>query len=192
MTEPYVAEFVQPKTALKMPQPPPPFRSGLQHLQKFSTDTQCSSSHETYVDMPDTFINVIRARAIPELCSVAADDIVPLLLFEIPNCSGEEAGRHEIQETRRDDKEDLQLGGRAAPLRKSTRHNCPLPDAGNSLVQEITDESTDKQANNRRKRHGARRGGEGDAGDEDDSLDTFPKNSDEREDEHGILLGEVL
>jgi hypothetical protein len=31
MTEPYVAEFVHPKIALKMPQPPPPLRSGLQH-----------------------------------------------------------------------------------------------------------------------------------------------------------------
>jgi hypothetical protein len=31
MTEPYVAELVQPRIALKKPQPPPPFSSGLQH-----------------------------------------------------------------------------------------------------------------------------------------------------------------
>jgi hypothetical protein len=29
MTDPYVAEFCQPKMALKIPQPPPPLSSGL-------------------------------------------------------------------------------------------------------------------------------------------------------------------
>lgn len=31
MTDPYVAELVQPKMAFRMPQPLPPLNSGLQH-----------------------------------------------------------------------------------------------------------------------------------------------------------------
>jgi len=31
ITEPYVAELVQPRMAWKKPHPPPPFRVGLQH-----------------------------------------------------------------------------------------------------------------------------------------------------------------
>lgn len=41
MTEPYVAELVQPKMALKTPQPEPPLVLGLQHcemLEKGQTD----------------------------------------------------------------------------------------------------------------------------------------------------------
>jgi hypothetical protein len=34
MTEPYVAEFCQPKIALKIPHPPPPLSFGLQHYHK--------------------------------------------------------------------------------------------------------------------------------------------------------------
>ena len=37
MTEPYVAEFSQPKMALKIPQPPPPFISALQHYTESAT-----------------------------------------------------------------------------------------------------------------------------------------------------------
>jgi hypothetical protein len=39
ITEPYVAEFVHPKMALKKPQPLPPFMYGLQHC-----DCQLSSA----------------------------------------------------------------------------------------------------------------------------------------------------
>ena len=44
MTEPYVAELVHPKIALKNPQPPPPFNSGLQHCRMLVTT--CCDGHE--------------------------------------------------------------------------------------------------------------------------------------------------
>lgn len=34
MTEPYVAEFVQPRMALKTPHPDPPLVFGLQHYER--------------------------------------------------------------------------------------------------------------------------------------------------------------
>lgn len=40
MTEPYVAELVQPRMALKKPQPLPPFSSGLQHCGMVSIPDQ--------------------------------------------------------------------------------------------------------------------------------------------------------
>jgi len=46
--------------------------------------------------MPDTLVDIIRSRAIPELSSVAPHHVVPLLLFESPDGSREQPGRHEV------------------------------------------------------------------------------------------------
>lgn len=43
ITDPYVAELVQPRTALKMPHPPPPLSSG---LQQFTCQTLCLISYD--------------------------------------------------------------------------------------------------------------------------------------------------
>lgn len=119
MTEPYVAEFVHPSTALKIPHPPPPLSSGLQHFREVSIGTSVKGQRETYVYVPHALVNVIGTRSISKFCGVTADNLVPFLLLEITHCPGEESSGDEIQEARRNDKEYLQLGCGPSPSLKS-------------------------------------------------------------------------
>lgn len=67
--------------------------------------------------MPHALIDVVRARSVPKLRSVAADDVVPRLLFKVRNCPGEEACGDEVEKASRYDEENLQLRGRSTPIR---------------------------------------------------------------------------
>lgn len=61
ITDPYVAEFCQPNSALKIPHPPPPFSFGLQHY----TESVVLGRHWfqlTHIDMPNTLTDIIRSR----------------------------------------------------------------------------------------------------------------------------------
>lgn len=69
----------------------------------------------TYVYMPNAFVNVIRARPISKLGSVAPEDVVPLLVFEIPDSTREEASTDKIKQASGGYQEILQFCGRSSP-----------------------------------------------------------------------------
>lgn len=69
----------------------------------------------TYVYMPDTLLDVIGPWSISQLSSITADDVVPYLVFEIPNGAGEKAGSDQIQQARRGYEEVLQLRASSTP-----------------------------------------------------------------------------
>lgn len=60
------------------------------------------------------------------------------------------------------------------------------------LVQKVADKGTRDQPNNHRKWERGRRRCEGHSGNEDNSLDAFPEDRDERQDKHGVLLEVML
>ena len=68
------------------------------------------SSQTTYIDVPHRLVDIIRPRAVAELGGVASDELVPGVLLKEPHGPREEAGGNEIQQTGRDDEEELQLG----------------------------------------------------------------------------------
>jgi hypothetical protein len=47
--------------------------------------------------MPYALVDIIRASTITKLGSIATDPVIPLLLFEVPYGSREEAGGDEIK-----------------------------------------------------------------------------------------------
>ena len=69
----------------------------------------------TYVDVPDTLVDVIGPRSGSDLCRIASHCIVPILSLEIPDCSREETGGDEVEEACRDDKEELESGRSTSP-----------------------------------------------------------------------------
>lgn len=113
-----MAEFCQPRIALKIPQPPcPPLSSGLQHWEwSVSLWSRGNVSSGTYVDVPDALADVIRSWAIAQLGSVAANDVVPLLLLKVPHRAREQAGTDKVQKAGREDQEPLELGGGTTPV----------------------------------------------------------------------------
>jgi hypothetical protein len=58
--------------------------------------------------MPHTLPDIIRPRPSTCLCSTLTGQSDPRILLEVPHALGEQARSHQVQETRRDDKEDLQ------------------------------------------------------------------------------------
>ena len=68
------------------------------------------------VDVPDRGADVVGARAGAYLGGVAADDVVPVLLLEVPDGFAEEARGDEVEEAGGDYEEDLEFGGGAAPV----------------------------------------------------------------------------
>ena len=74
----------------------------------------------SYVDVPDALVNIIRARAIAKLVSLAANVLVPLGHLKGPDGAREETSTDEIQKAGRDDKEELELGARTTPKTVST------------------------------------------------------------------------
>ena len=63
----------------------------------------------TYVDMPDGLVRVVGAGADADLGGVTTDDVVPLLLLQGPDGTGEEAGGDQVEQAGRCDEEDLQF-----------------------------------------------------------------------------------
>lgn len=123
--------------------------------------------------MPDALVNVVGSGTGAKLLSLTTNVLVPLGHLKVPDGTGEETGRDKVQKAGRGDEEDLELG------------------SGTSLVQKVTDDTTDNQANNGGQRDGGRGGREGDTGDEDDGLDTLTEDGDEGQEEHGVLLNEA-
>ena len=158
----------------------------------------------TYVDVPDGLVRVVRAGADADLGGVTTDDVVPLLLLEGPDGTGEEAGGDQIEQAGGCDEEELQFRGRAAPGKTERVHRQPkcLLDARgfslemvymlDSLVEDVADDGTNNQTDDDRERDRGSGGGEGNPGDEDDGLDTLAENGDEGQDEHEVLLEETL
>jgi hypothetical protein len=79
-TEPIVAEFCQPRIALKMPHPPFEVSSGLQQLT-------CLYPSAAYVGhgLPDRNSNVISSWAVAQFVGVAAYNLGPLVRLESPH-----------------------------------------------------------------------------------------------------------
>ena len=65
--------------------------------------------------MPDDIVNVIASWAGASLCGIAADDLVPFCLLEVPDGASEEACCDEIEQTCRNNKEQLELRRGATP-----------------------------------------------------------------------------
>jgi hypothetical protein len=65
MTEPYVAEFCQPRTALKIPQPPPPLSSGLPNYMMLMVEIKGRREGErqrggvTNIDVPHALGDIV-------------------------------------------------------------------------------------------------------------------------------------
>lgn len=75
----------------------------------------------TYIDVPNDLVNIIGTRAISQLLSVTANDVVPFLLLKVANSTGEQTGRDEVEQTGRNHEEDLHVGGRTTPASKASR-----------------------------------------------------------------------
>lgn len=127
-----MAVLFQPRMALKMPQPPPPLSSGLQHYKRRKEVTRCQLvfiileslgtgywMFETYVDVPNDLVDIVGAGAIAQLLGIAANDIVPFLLLKVPDGAGEQTGRYKVEQTSRNHEENLHMGGRAAPEKEN-------------------------------------------------------------------------
>lgn len=75
----------QPRMALKIPQPPPPLNSGLQHCNSGQHSKRISTTrlvYKTYIDMPYGFVDVVRTGPDSKFRGVASDDIVPVFRLE--------------------------------------------------------------------------------------------------------------
>lgn len=78
-----MAEFCQPRMALKIPQPPPPPISGLQHCFGTWSDGYHNRVRElgkrmTHVDVPHALADVVRAWTRSNLGGVTTNNLVPL------------------------------------------------------------------------------------------------------------------
>lgn len=82
------------------------------------TTPPASVPHElrnTYVDMPDALVDIVRPRAGAHLGSIAAYCCVPFLGFEKPYSAGKQTGSDDVEQAGRNDKEKLDSGSRTAP-----------------------------------------------------------------------------
>ena len=152
MTEPYVAELVHPRMALKKPQPPPPLNSGLQHCDGSALYLGAVKGwvEATYIDVPDALIDVVGPGAIAKFSGFAtAQGLIPIMHLKAPNSAGEQAGGNEIQQASGKHKEDLHLRGRSAPMAGSANENGRRERGVSALlllVQGITNDAASQQA----------------------------------------------
>ena len=123
--------------------------------------------------MPNALVNIIGTGTRAEFLSLTTNVLVPLGHLKVPDGAREEASRNEVQKAGRGNKKDLEL--------------C----SGASLVQEVTDNAANNQANNGGQRDSAGGSGERDTSDEDDGLNTLTEDGDEGQEEHGVLLNEA-
>jgi hypothetical protein len=105
--------LVQPKSALKTPQPPPPLILALQHWASLARGK--NGWRGTHVDVPDGLADVVRAGPGADLGDVAANEGVPLVYFEVADGLGEEPGGDEVEEAGGDDEQELQRRVVTAP-----------------------------------------------------------------------------
>lgn len=145
------------------------------------------------VDVPDRLADIVGARAGACFGAVAAADLGPGVVLEVPDSAGEEAGRDEVEEAGGDYEEDLEGCLVAAAVKKL--------DAGLVLGEVLVcDIPVDKVSHNytrqKARHHGQRecRGREAqtDTPNEDDSLKTLTQDSNEGQDEHGVFLCPLL
>lgn len=61
--------------------------------------------------MPDTLANIVRTGSRTRFGGVTTDDVVPGVVLEVPDGTGEETSGDEVKEASRDDQEILQRGG---------------------------------------------------------------------------------
>ena len=61
------------------------------------------------VDVPDALADVVGSWTGACLAGVASDGVVPGVVFEVPDCAGEEAGCYEVEEAGADYEEDLEF-----------------------------------------------------------------------------------
>lgn len=105
-----MAELVQPRMALKTPQPEPPLVFGLQHY-KSSEDTSNTekAKGKPYIDVPDALRDVVGSRAIAHLIHFAATELLgPGIGLERPDGPRHQSCRDEVQETRRSNQKELE------------------------------------------------------------------------------------
>lgn len=60
------------------------------------------------VDVPNTLANIVRAWAGARLRCITANDLIPFVVFKIPDCLGEKTCGNQVQEAGRNDQKDLQ------------------------------------------------------------------------------------
>lgn len=53
---------------------------------------EAGGEHLTNVDMPHNLVDIVCSGTIAKFRGISADDIIPFLLFEVPNAAGKEAG----------------------------------------------------------------------------------------------------
>lgn len=70
----------------------------------------------SYVDVPDTLIDVIRSWTGPSFDGITTDHLVPSVCLKKPNPSGEESGSDDIEKAGGDDQEELESGRCTAPF----------------------------------------------------------------------------
>jgi hypothetical protein len=70
---------------------------------------------KTYVDVPDTLVNIIGTRPVSKLISFTTNVLVPLGHLETPDRARKKTGTHEVQEAGRENEEELKFGARATP-----------------------------------------------------------------------------
>lgn len=70
---------------------------------------------KTYVDVPDTLVNIIGTRSVSKLISFTTNVLVPLGHLETPDRARKEASTDEVQEAGRENEEELKSGARTTP-----------------------------------------------------------------------------
>ena len=69
----------------------------------------------THVDVPNTLIDIIRAGPVAELTSFTTNVLVPSSHLETPDRSREETCANEVEQTGRQNEEELEFGARTTP-----------------------------------------------------------------------------
>lgn len=103
--------------------------------------------------MPDALSDVVRAWPCASFTCIAADNVVPSVVLEEPNCLGEEAGCDEVEEASTDHEEDLEFGCVTTTGKMSDDHSFivnqwPLP------IDQVADCTARCQSANDSKREG--------------------------------------
>lgn len=62
------------------------------------------------VDVPDTLADIVGTSSRTRFGRITTDDIIPGVVLEVPDCTGEETSGDEVEEAGRDDQEVLQGG----------------------------------------------------------------------------------
>ena len=69
----------------------------------------------THVDVPNTLIDIIRAGSVTEFTSFTTNVLVPSGHLETPDRSREETCTNEVEQTGRQNEEELEFGTRTTP-----------------------------------------------------------------------------